>query len=394
MRILHFTSAFFPSLGGAQVAIHHLAEGLVSLGGEVLVCSPRSRGVLPERRYTVRQFRIIGPLADLGLRQAMYTGALRRIVRDWHPDVVHAHMAVPAGYAAVTGRRHAAAPVVLTCHGEDIQVQPNIGRGCRLHAAAEQRVSFTLQRADRCIAVSSDVRKEYLALGTPPERIAVIPNGILVSDLTAPDPAARAVLGLPKDRPIILAAGRNVPVKGFPFLLRAVQAARTRIPDILCVIVGARVPELHPLVRELGLEDAVRLFDAHPPPGIQFASRQARPPCSLATFFKAADVYAMSSIVESMGIVTAEAMAAGLPVVGVAGGGTADLVRDGVSGSLVPPDHPGRFGEAICEVIRSPDRRRAMGEAGRAAAGRFDRERVAAEHVALYRECLESRSRA
>lgn len=385
MRILLATSTFLPAIGGAEVAIHNLAEGLVSLGHAVAVCVVQ-HGERTEHERSYDLFRMAYP-RGLG-RTPLYAWWVGRcvagVIERWHPEVVHAHFAWPTGYAVERSRVGRGVPIVLTSHGEDIQRRAEVGYGYRLHPRLDRRIRLAVCHADGLTAVGSDVVTEYLALGADPERVSRVPNGINWARLAGENRRARRDLDLPASAEIILAVGRNHPKKGFSSLLGSVRLLQKDHPNVLCVIVGRDVSRLAPLVRELRLNDHVRLYDEVLPVGIDFRGIAAAPRDLVETFYKAADVYAMSSLVESAGIVTVEAMAAGLPVVARRAAGAEDLVMHGETGLLTDEGEEGLAG-SLSLLLSDEDLRRRMGRTGREMAEAYDRVRVAATQVEVYR---------
>jgi glycosyltransferase involved in cell wall biosynthesis len=106
------------------------------------------------------------------------------------------------------------------------------------------------------------------------------------------------------------------------------------------------------MIGELGLGGTVSLLGAWPPDDV-------------ADFVEALDVAVLSSHFEGMPLAAMEFMAAGKPVVATAVGGLPDLIGDGVHGLLVPPGDPEALAEALASLLHDPDRRAAMGRAGR-----------------------------
>ena len=107
----------------------------------------------------------------------------------------------------------------------------------------------------------------------------------------------------------------------------------------------------------------------------------------------AMDVFFNPSVTETFGNVTTEAMAAGVPVVAARATGAVDLVEDARTGFLVPPRDIAAYADAIARIVRDPALRRAMGEAGHAAAAAYRWDTANAAALAAWREVLSSRSR-
>jgi glycosyltransferase involved in cell wall biosynthesis len=211
----------------------------------------------------------------------------------------------------------------------------------------------------------------YLAAteGFVEDRFEIVPYGIAAGD------DATAYAGPPR----IICVGRMIPMKGHIVLLRALAAARRRVPEIELKVAGQGPlePTVRALSKELALEDRVR-FVGHVAP-IQRALEDA-------------SVVVVPSLGEGFGMVALEAMERARPVIASAIGGLADIVRDGETGLLVPPGEAEALAHAIVELASHPERAAQMGEAGRRRALRCFPEAGPVDRVeTLYRSLLASR---
>ena len=135
---------------------------------------------------------------------------------------------------------------------------------------------------------------------------------------------------------------------------------------------GALRPGLEALVRAGGLSDHV-LFAG-------FRDDVDR-------LLPAFDVFCLSSHLEGLGTSLLDAMAFGRAVVATAAGGIPEAVEDGVTGRVVPVRDPARLAQALLDLLGEPERRRAMGEAGRRRfLERFTADRMVEETLRVYEE--------
>jgi len=155
--------------------------------------------------------------------------------------------------------------------------------------------------------------------------------------------------------PRLLCVGRLIPIKGHIVLLRAFAAARQELPELELAIAGRGPlePALRALARELGVADSVR-FLGHVTP-IQSAIEDS-------------SVVVVPSMGEGFGMVALEAMERARPVIAASIGGLGEIVRDGVTGVLVPPGESEPLAAAIVRIASDPELARSMGEAGRSRA--------------------------
>jgi glycosyltransferase involved in cell wall biosynthesis len=201
------------------------------------------------------------------------------------------------------------------------------------------------------------------AYGLPAGRIAVVPEPLDLAEwrrLFATAPRRSAT------RPTVLAVGRMYPRKRFEDLLAAAVLLRARIPRVQIRIVG-HGPEAHrlrALHARLDLGDTVVFLGEIP--------RSA-----LAVEYVGAQCFCLPSVQEGFGVVFAEAMAAGLPVVGCRAAAVPELVVEGRTGLLVTPRCPAELAAALERLLLDDRLRKEMGEEGMRHVEAFDLDRVA-----------------
>ena len=210
----------------------------------------------------------------------------------------------------------------------------------------------TFGLAERIVVWSTWVKDSLIAdYGVSESAIRVIPPGV---DLTLWQPrtgANGARAAVPGELPRVLFVGGDFRRKGGHLLLDWYRAE------------GRGRCELHLVTRDpVPSESGVHVHH-----GIVGDSAEAR------ALFQAADVFVLPSLGECFGIASVEAMAAGLPVVATRVGGSGDIVEDGMTGFLIPPNDPAALGTALNRLVVSEALRREMGRRGRARAEeRFD----------------------
>jgi len=219
--------------------------------------------------------------------------------------------------------------------------------------------------------------------GIRDRKITHIYNGIDLARFGHGDPApVRKELGLSEHSRLILSVSNLLPLKAVDVLVRAFARLATDHPGAVLAIAGDG-PErgrLEQLAAELGLRERTR-----------FLGQRTDVPdlLSASSLFCCPSVWA-----EAFGWVNAEAMACGVPVVSTTTGAIPEVVEHGRCGLLVPPNDADAMGAAIRELLASPERLSAMGQAGRERAERlFDIRRTVDQYVALY-ERTAARARA
>jgi len=376
MRVGLVTPYSWTVPGGVNHHIEHLAAELEARGHEpwiiapVGVLSPTRRAVDSRRQQAAERFIPMGtavPLPSNGSRSyiSMNPRAVLRMdraVRFGRFDVLHIHEpGVPSvGLAAVF---LAASPVVGTFHAAlesswGYEHLPWLGR-------------MGMARLDVRIAVSEAAR-EYPARLFPGD-YRIIPNGVTLEKY-APAVGAAKVKGR------VLFIGRAEKRKGLGVLLHAFARLRRRLPHATLVIAGA--------TRGQALE-ASRL--GYGPP-LDLAAVEALgwvvDDEKVAHLAQAEIVCAPSLAAESFGIVLAEAMAAGVPVVASDLPGYRSVLRDGAAGRLVPPGEPALLADALYDLLQDEAERRRLVAAGLTAAERLSWTRVTDEIITAYEDAL------
>jgi glycosyltransferase involved in cell wall biosynthesis len=302
----------------------------------------------------------------LGLTGARRVPALVRLLRRHRPDVFHAHMSSPVACKwALAAAVLARVPAVLG----SVQVgayQPDRSSYWQLRALA--------RGVGRYLAVSREIAAELVEeLGWPAEKVEVVYNAVDVERAAVPaPPGLRGQLGGSETRSLVLTPARLNAQKGHDALLEAVAG----VPGALFLLAGDG-PErerLEARAAELGVAERVR-----------FLGRREDVPQLLA----ACDVFCLPSLYEGSSLAVLEAMAAGIPIVSSAIGGTEELIEDGRSGLLVPPGDAPALAAALRRLLEDPRLREQLAEQARE---RVDsglrREQNADQVAAVYRQLL------
>jgi glycosyltransferase involved in cell wall biosynthesis len=290
------------------------------------------------------------PVVTLGRLPGFHPSLGRRIAavaREHSVKVVHCHHFSPFVYGWIAGLVDRRLRILYTEHGRLSDAPAKLKR--RIAHAALSRLS------GHSYAVSHDLRRYLVDSGFAPRKMSVIHNGIDLGPL--PDDAARrearAAFGLPADAFVVGTVARLDPVKDLAVAIRAIAEVRRTLPQALLAIAGDGPERAHldAVVAEAGAADAVRWIGYTP------AARRLLAGC---------DLYVNTSVSEGISLTILEAMAAGLPVVATRVGGTPEVVEAGGTGLLVPARSAAALAEAIVQLGHDPERRRAMGHAGRA----------------------------
>ena len=301
--------------------------------------------------------------------------AIRATILARQADVLHTHTAKAGATgrtAALAAGRKRPGAVVHTYHGHVLSGYFDTRR---------ERVFRLLERAlahasDALIAVSAEVRDDLVRLKVAPRaKFAVIPYGFKFparGDAAAARRVSRALLEIPDDAFVLGWAGRLTAIKRPLDLIRVVAG----VDDAVLVLVGDGEDRqaAESAAAELGVSDRVRFLGYRD---------------DLGSLYPAFDVFLLTSANEGAPVVLIEALAAGVPVVATAAGGTASVVDAGETGLLAPVGAVDQL-QAEVERLRSDDTLRTrMGELGaRRMRNRFSVERMVDDTDRLYAEIL------
>jgi 1,2-diacylglycerol 3-alpha-glucosyltransferase len=374
-----FTDSYLPRTSGVVRAVEASAVHLRARGHRVSIVAPAYPGQEDADPDVVRVPSLTPPgYPDFPLALP-YPSASLRTVRGLGFDLVHTHSPFLLGGMGWWVARTLGRPVVFTYHtryAEYAHYTPVVGDLARPFLSAY--TTAYCNRCDRVLAPLPSIAALLRESGVR-VRVAVVPSaGIDVAAFAGAGAnrrpgAARARFGVPPSAPLLVFVGRLAKEKNVALLI----AALATLPSdtrLLLVGDGPERPALEAQARTAGLAGRVI-----------FAGTQS--PADVAEVLAAADLFVFPSTTETFGIAMIEAMAAGCAVVAVRAAASSDLVRDGETGRLVPPD-PATFADAVDDLLGQPDRRSAMGAAARAAAADYDGARVTDRLLIVYRELL------
>lgn len=375
MKIGILTLSFWPRVGGMEYVVHGLATALQRAGNEVHVFAPSfyptDATIEIEHIYSLHRF-------GWTFRGAFHSGINRislirkffSLNKDKKFNVLNVHSAHTATRYALDLKALFGIPIVVTCHGHDIQRIPEIGYGYRLDPREDRRIRKHLTKADRSISISDSVYAELKSI-LDEKYISKVPNGIDEEFLTSS--ASKIIKGRIADQnaKIILSVGRNVKKKAFDVGLRAFAS----IPDTLnChyVHVGADGKALENLAKELKVCSRFHQLGVIP--------RKLIP-----SLYKEADIFFSPAAVEAFPLVSLEALASGLPCVVTDGPGNRDSVEHGVDGLIVKVGDTSEMKNALLTLLNDDDLRASFGDKARKKIDKHYRwEVVAKEYLEVF----------
>lgn len=374
LHVLQLGMGWFPEQpGGLNRVFYHLAEHLAEVGVQ-------PHGLVAAREASVADaphVHAFAPVdAPLPLRLWQARAAVGA-VGHLPIGVVASHFAL---YTLPALGRLPDVPLVVHFHGPwaaEGQVEGASPVEHRAKRWVERRV---YGRASRLIVLSEAFRKVLIErYGIPEERVAIVPGGVELSrfDVGVSRQEARERLGWPADRPVVLAVRRLAPRMGLTDLVAAVETVRRRVPEILVLIAGKGplAGELQARIEAGGLERHVRLLGFVPDDDLPLA-------------YRAADLSVVpTAALEGFGLIAAESLAAGTPVMVTPVGGLPEVVRDLSEALVLPASGSAALAEGLSGALTGalvlPD-----AAACQRFAARYDWSVIAAHTARVYRSVL------
>lgn len=326
MRVMHILHSH--GYGGAENHVLIQLKAQKALGHDVMFIGPRdswlgdacaAEGIEQEH------------LAMRGLFDPVSHWKLRRLVRQWRPDIVHGHQIRGSMYAGVAGHKHKAPLAISSAHAPTAKTH--------------------MWRCAHILAVSEAVKATLVQVGYAPTGISVIHNGVPDGPHKGLDPvrqALRAELQIPEHVTAVVSAGRFVHDKGQDQLL---QVLAHTPQDVHLYLIGD--PNT-----EFGKQALQTPHDRKRTHLLGYRNDVQR-------ILPAFDIYALSSRSEGLPLCVAEAFVAGLPVVATAVGGVPEIVIDEHTGLLIPKEDPQRMAAAISRLHHSREFADTLGKNGR-----------------------------
>lgn len=337
--------------GGAQVVVQHLVEELTAAGHEVAVAGMPGR-LSPE--FHVPQYGLPPTGSNPRLLPAGIR-ALQTAVRDFRPDIVHAHNPGTVPITAAVTARGRRVPALVTLHGSP-QAQ---------YAANARLVKVAGIPTVACGPAVADL----MARAGAPVSATVI-NGV-VAEASRGRSEVRAELGLGDTDFVICQVGRLVHQKHPELAVEALAQSQVNA-HLLLVGTGELADGVRRLAQDKGVPERVHLLGARP---------------DAADLMAAADVVQLSSRYEGLPLVLLEAMTLGRPVIGTDAPGITELIRDGEDGLLVANESPA-LADGIRRLATQEGLADRLAAGAQARAAEFTARRMAADYAALYAQLV------
>lgn len=349
MKIAFLSWTFYPSVGGAQIFSIKLIEYLVKNGHEVHVYLP-SYQFKETRKLKNLNFKIF-KISNFENFQLKFTNnyLINKFVnfqkRNKY-DVWQVIGSYPAGY--LLSKLKKIVPIVLRTHGNDIQKNIDLNYGIGLNPVIDKKIDIGLQNSSKLIALTNDVKNIYLNKNINENKIIVIPNAVNLNLFNK-----REFKKINKNKKIkILSVGRYHKKKGYNLIPEAIKKLIKNNIDFSWTIIGKNIKNIN-FLNDSALRKHLILIDELAPSvdnkNLLFPSKE------LLEQYEKADVFVMTSYLETFGMVLIEAMASGLYIVSSNSEGCRDVIKNYRNGVLYEKGDTSQLVFKINELLEKED---------------------------------------
>lgn len=386
-KIAIFTTSFLPTIGGLQYETKWLLDSmdkLIDNGYENLELSffapnKESLGYAKFRNIKVTNLK-------LGYSKVHIAGnifKLRTALNVVKPDLLHCQGVTPDGLLVylnnlISLRKQ---KYIVTSHGEDIAVIPEINYGLRLSPAINYLTRLVLKGACKHTTLSKAMKDFAIDAGSEENKIAIIPDGLEPVNKKVSIKIKEQIMKkfhIGKEDLCMLSLSGMRPVKGINNLVDGFSKAYSvnRHLRLFLACHGLETKRLKERVEKLNLTNNIHF--------IGFIEGEEKK-----VYFDICDMYCNTALFEPFGIALLEAMEYGLIVLGSVEGGIKDYIKDGYNGFLISPKDTHRIAEVILKVYEDEILRKKISENAQRSVKTYYIDNIARKYLDLYSEALE-----
>jgi len=318
------------------------------------------------------------------IRFPVWTAWLRNFIRDWRPDILHAHRINSAGWMAAASGFH---PYVVTPWGTDIFVQPQHSLIARLLAW------YTLRQADLITTISHTMDELVLQLGAKRDTLRRVQFGVELDTfkpgLTTSSESLdlRKSLSLPEKARVVLCPRAVTPLYNLDVILKAIPLVRQRVPEAIFIFLDYNTDadykrQLDMISKELGMDAVIRWLPS------------TRSRTEMAKLYRLSEVVVSVPSSDGTPVSVLEAMACGKPVVCTDLPPLREFITSGENGMLVPVRQASPLAEAILQLLAQPEQAYEFGrKACKVVTEKANREVEMQRMEAIYQQLVVPRKR-
>lgn len=383
MHIAFFTNYYHPVINGVVRSVASFRQTLMSQGHNIFVFAQADASYKDDEPFIFRYPSLPLPLGEISTAIPV-SPFVDQLLPALKLDVIHTHHPILLGQTAARKAAELGLPFIFTFHTQYWEYTHYIPFPQEiiqefLKNAVHKWLNDFMQKCQHIIIPSESLRDILVREYGLKDQYTVIPTGTnLEPFLRADGKSLRAEQGW-QDETVLISVGRLAPEKNWETLLRAFAKVRAEHPSVRLVLIGDGMARqnLETLASELGIMDRVTF-------------RGALPFEEIPRYLKAADAFAFASVTETQGLVTIEAMAAGLPVVAVEASGTRDIVEQGKQGFLVEND-PDALAKGLNKLLSDPQRMKRFGHNALKKARTFDVHQLGKQMINVYEQAIQDK---
>lgn len=374
MRICMISESFLPVTGGLQFLLKYLTEEMAK-SSEIFLLSysdgeshlKKNNVGFPKYIHLRHKNRLLGLLE--------FAWQIRKI----SPDVIHVHSAETNAFqvALLIFLKIIRKPLLVTSHGSDIMIYPEVGYGVRLRPFYPKIVRFVLKVCDRHVLVGKTMRPFALDSGSHEEKMIVINNGLPLAKINISEEKTRATLekfGIRDSDIILLSLSGLRPLKGIDILVKSFRTVSHEFPNaklLLACSSGSYEQEIRKMVKDMQFEEKIRF--------IGFVTDEEEK----VALVRRCDIFCKPSRLEACSVAILEAMREGRVVVASFPGGE-DIIENNIDGILVPVEDSDAYAAAVISVLKNEHLRKQIEENARKNIEKFDISKIALRYLNLY----------
>jgi len=383
LHIAFFSNFYLPIVNGVVRSVASFREILMKQGHNVFVFAQSDGSYKDTEPFIFRYPSVPLPSGDISAAIPV-SPFVDQLLPMLKLDVIHTHHPILLGQTAARKAAELGLPLVFTFHTQYWEYThyipfPQEAIQEFLKNAVHKWLRDFMQKCQHIVIPSESMREILVRDYGLEERYTVIPTGTdLEPFLHADGKALRQENGW-QDETILISVGRLAPEKNWDTLLQAFAKAYSQHPELRLVLIGdgpAR-ESLQGLAAQLGIAERVTFTGVLPFEEIP-------------RYMKAADIFSFASVTETQGLVTIEAMAAGLPVVAVDGSGTRDIIEHGNEGFLVKNDSDA-LAKGIIKLLSDPQRMKRFSTHALKKAKSFDINLLGKQMLTVYEQAMEDK---
>ena len=384
MHIAFFTNSYHPVVNGVVRSVAAFREVLMKQCHNVFVFAQFDSNYQDTEPFIFRYPSLPLPMQGDIAAAIPVSPFMEQLIPSLKLDVIHTHHPILLGQTAARKAEELGLPLVFTFHTQYWEYThyvpfPQETIQEFLKNALHKWLRRFMRKCQHIVIPSESMREILVREYGLQERYTVIPTGI---DLEPYQCANRQSLRKEQgwqDETVLISVGRLAAEKNWDTLVHAFARVYPQHSDARLVLIGDGPARgaLQSLASELGIAEHVTFTGALPFDQV---------PC----YLKAADIFPFASVTETQGLVTMEAMAAGLPIVAVNGSGTRDIVEHGKQGFLVENDADA-LAKGIEKMLADPERRKRFSNSALKKARTFDINELGKQMMSVYEQAIQDK---